>query len=140
MSLDTLAIAVVFAVLGFLAGRFTSAKSAKPVTQHHDQKVAAYKDLFDAFTLADSALLNASTEKDLNGQLPDGLKESVWDSLNSIGRVFARVRFILPQDVVDVLEGRPVGQLGMTWNERLNELRRARDTLYELARKDVGLG
>ena len=139
MSLDALAIAVVFAVLGFFAGKSLSAKSAKPTAQYHDQKAAAYKELFDAFTLADSALLNASTEEQLNGQLPDGLKQSVWDSLNSIGRVFARVRFLLPQEAVDILENRPVGQLGMTWDERLNELRRAKDTLYELARKDVGV-
>jgi len=136
VSLDTLAIAVVFAVLGFFVGKLSS---AKPVTQYHDQKAVAYKELFDAFTLADSALLNASTEEVLNGQLPEGLKQSVWDSLDSIGRVSARVRFLLPQEVVDVLEGRPFGHLGMTWGERLDEFRRAKNTLYEVARKDIGL-
>jgi hypothetical protein len=141
VSLDTLAIAAVFAVLGFFAGKLSSAKSAKPVTRYHDQKAAAYKELFDAFTIADSALLNAATEERLNGQLPEDFnKQSLWDSLNSIGLVYARVKFLLPQEVVDVLEGRPFGHLGMSWSERLDELRHAKETIYELARKDVGLG
>ena len=139
MSLDTLAIAAVFAVLGFFVGKLSSAKSSKPTSQYHDQKAAAYRELFDAFATADSAVLNASTEEKLNGKLPDDLKESVWNSLNSIGRVFARVKFLLPQEVVDVLEGRYFGNLEMTWGERLDELRRAKETLYELARKELGI-
>ena len=140
MSLVTLAVAAVFAVLGFFVGKLSSAKSARPTSQYHDQKATAYRELFDAFTTADSALLDASTEEELIGQLPDDLKKSVWNSLDSIGRVFARVKFLLPQEVVDVLEGRYFGHLGMTWGERHDELRRAKDTLYELARKDVGIG
>jgi len=140
MLLDTLVIAAVFAVLGFFVGRLSFAKSVKPISHYHDQKAAAYKELFDAFTTADSALLNASTEEKANGQLPEDLKQSVWDSLNSIGRVFARVKFLLPQEAVNVLEGRPFGHLEMTWGERLDELRHAKDTLYGLARKDVGVG
>ena len=140
MSLDTLAVAAIFTVLGFFVGKLTSAKSVKPTNQYHDQKATAYRELFDAFTTADSALLNASTEEKPNGQLPDDLKKSAWDSLNSIGRVFARVKFLLPQEVIDVLEGRYFGHLEMTWGERLDELRRAKDSLYELARKDVGVG
>lgn len=136
MSLDTLLIAGIFAAIGFFVGKLSSTKSAPLMSQ----KTAAYKELFEAFTLADNALLNASIEEGLNDQLPEGVKQSVWDSLNSIGRVFARVRFLLPREVADVLEGHHFGHLGMAWSERLDELRAAKDSLYELARKDVGLG
>lgn len=140
MSFELLSVAFVSFILGVLIGRRSSDSAKNTSVPDYAERVNAYKEIFDAFVLADEALTTVSVEEGVEGQLSDDKKQAVWDSIKTLNRVFSRVRFLLPQDInIAMDELRDVGHLGISWSKRLDELRRIKEAIYTLARKDVGV-
>jgi hypothetical protein len=112
--------------------------SAKAGASERGARASIYGELFAAFGVAHSALLAASTEDTLEGELTEQTKKVAWDSLNALGRLIAQTSFMLPQAMLDALEEMNDSRFGMTWSEHVDQLVRVRDRAYVVARRDVG--
>lgn len=137
MSLENVAIAVVFAAIGYFFGRRSIKNTSKAGASAGVAKASIYRELFAAFDAAYSALLPASMEETQDGQLTEETKKVAWDSLNALGRLIAQTSFMLPQEALEVLEEINGSHLGMSWSDRLGQLSRIRESLYVVAQKDI---
>lgn len=137
MSAENLAIAVLFAAIGFLFGRRSVQSSSNAGPPAGGARASLYRELFAAFGAAHSALLPASIEETQDGQLTEETKKLMRDSLNALSRLIAQTSFMLPQEMLDVLEEINGSHLGMSWSERLEQLAHVREKAYVVARNDM---
>ena len=138
MSVENVAIAVLFAAIGYFFGRRSIKDTPNAGASAGVENASIYRELFAAFGAAYSALLPASMEEKHEGQLTEETKRIAWDSLNVLSRLIAQTSFMLPQEMLDVLEEMNGSHLGMSWSDRLAQLSRVQEKMYVVARTDIG--
>ena len=131
MLLEMLAVAVVSGAVGFFLGRQSWVMRTEPMAM--SQRAVAYMELFSALGEAYSSVLDASAE----GQLSEGTKKGMWNSLNVLSRTFEKWRFLFPDELVNVMaEWIDAPFLKQGWDERLETLKRSKEKAYLIARKE----
>jgi len=138
LSVENVTIAVVFAAIGYFFGRRFIKDTPNPGASAGVAKASIYRELVAVFGAAYSALLPASMEEKYEDRLTEETKIIAWDSLNALSRLIAQTSFMLPQEMLDVLEEMNGSHLGMSWSDRLDQLSRVREKMYVIARTDIG--
>ena len=137
MSIENVAIAIVFAAMGYFFGRRSIQACPKVDPTLLAARASIYRELFAAFNVAYSTMLVAMMEEKQDRLLSEETKKVTWESLNVLSRLIAQTSFMLPQEMNDVLEGMNGSHLGMSWSERLDHLGRVRERALVVARKDI---